>query len=95
MLPPSLPKARAVNCSIPGGTGTVRIFCNALFGRLDTEKGWTKQLHVEAIRNANTRRTRELGANTGFEQHWRLAAGSKSLALIGPIRAGERAYPKL
>jgi glucuronate isomerase len=37
------------------------------FGRWDAEKGWTKQLHVGALRNANTRRLRELGANTGFD----------------------------
>ncbi|HEY6182956.1 MAG TPA: glucuronate isomerase [Terriglobales bacterium] len=42
-------------------------FLMLFFGRLDAEKGWTKQLHVGAIRNANTRRTKELGPNTGFD----------------------------
>ena len=42
-------------------------FLMLFFGRLDAEKGWTKQMHVGAIRNANTRRTLELGANTGFD----------------------------
>ena len=37
------------------------------FGRLDAEKGWTKQLHLGALRNNNTRRFRELGADTGFD----------------------------
>ena len=37
------------------------------FGRWDAEKGWTKQLHVGALRSANTRRLRELGPNTGFD----------------------------
>jgi glucuronate isomerase len=37
------------------------------FGRLDTEKGWTKQLHLGALRNVNTRRTRELGVDKGFD----------------------------
>lgn len=36
-------------------------------GRLDAEKGWTKQLHLGALRNVNTRRTRELGADKGFD----------------------------
>jgi len=38
-----------------------------LFGRLDAEKNWTKQLHVGARRNNNTRRFRELGPDTGFD----------------------------
>ncbi len=38
-----------------------------LFGRWDAEKGWTKQLHLGALRNANTRRFRELGADVGFD----------------------------
>jgi len=37
------------------------------FGRLDAEKGWTKQLHLMARRNNNTRRFRELGPDTGFD----------------------------
>jgi glucuronate isomerase len=37
------------------------------FGRLDAEKGWTKQLHLGARRNGNTRRLRELGPDTGFD----------------------------
>ena len=37
------------------------------FGRLDSEKGWTKQLHVGALRSVNTRRTRELGTDKGFD----------------------------
>ncbi len=37
------------------------------FGRLDAEKGWTKQLHLGAYRSANTRRLREIGPDTGFD----------------------------
>jgi glucuronate isomerase len=38
-----------------------------LFGRLDAEKGWTKQLHLGARRNNNSRRVAELGPDTGFD----------------------------
>jgi len=38
-----------------------------VFGRLDAEKSWTKQLHLGARRNNNTRRYRELGADVGFD----------------------------
>ena len=37
------------------------------FGRLDAEKGWTKQLHIGARRNNNTRYYRELGPDIGFD----------------------------
>ena len=37
------------------------------FGRLDAEKGWTKQLHIGALRNVSTRRARELGRDKGFD----------------------------
>jgi glucuronate isomerase len=42
-------------------------FMMLFFGHLDAEKGWTKQLHLGARRNANTRRLKQLGADTGFD----------------------------
>jgi glucuronate isomerase len=38
-----------------------------LFGQLDAAKGWTKQLHLGARRNNNTRRLQELGPDVGFD----------------------------
>ena len=38
-----------------------------IFGRLDAEKGWTKQLHLGARRNNNSRRYREMGPDTGWD----------------------------
>jgi len=37
------------------------------FGHLDAEKGWTKQLHLGARRNANTRTLKSLGRDTGYD----------------------------
>jgi len=37
------------------------------FGRLDAEKGWTKQLHLGAYRNINTRMLRRLGRDIGCD----------------------------
>ena len=47
------------------------LFC----GHLDAEKGWTKQLHLGAHRNANTRMFKLLGRDTGFDSigDWRQA----------------------
>ncbi|WP_448248833.1 glucuronate isomerase [Thalassotalea agariperforans] len=37
------------------------------FGRMDAEKGWTKQLHLGAMRNNNSRMLKTLGPDTGFD----------------------------
>lgn len=37
------------------------------FGHLDASKGWTKQLHLGAMRNNNTRLLQQLGPDTGFD----------------------------
>lgn len=37
------------------------------FGRWDARKGWTKQLHLGALRNNNTRLLAKLGPDTGFD----------------------------
>jgi glucuronate isomerase len=42
-------------------------FMMLFFGRLDAEKGWTKQLHIGALRAVNTRAEVEFGSNTGFD----------------------------
>jgi glucuronate isomerase len=42
-------------------------FMMLYFGQLDAKRGWTKQLHLGAQRNNNTRRFRELGPDTGFD----------------------------
>jgi glucuronate isomerase len=42
-------------------------FLMLFYGRLDAEKGWTKQLHLGAWRGANSRKLAELGPDTGFD----------------------------
>jgi glucuronate isomerase len=37
------------------------------FGHLDADKGWTKQLHLGARRNANTRGLKLLGRDVGYD----------------------------
>jgi len=37
------------------------------FGRMDAERGWTQQLHLSALRNANSRVGGRLGPDTGFD----------------------------
>lgn len=60
-------------------------FLMLFFGRLDASRNWTKQLHLGAMRNVNTRRQRELGADTGYDSigDWPQAAAlSKYLDLL-------------
>ena len=42
-------------------------FMMLFFGRLDAERGWTKQLHLGALRSNNTRLLKQLGPDTGFD----------------------------
>jgi len=44
-----------------------RSFMMLYFGHLDAARGWTKQLHVGALRNNNPRKLRELGPDTGYD----------------------------
>ena len=42
-------------------------FMMLFFGRLDARRGWTKQLHLGALRSNNTRLLKQLGPDTGFD----------------------------
>jgi glucuronate isomerase len=42
-------------------------FLMLFFGQLDARRGWTKQLHLGALRNANTRKFKEIGPDSGFD----------------------------
>jgi len=60
-------RARSGGQVSPGEAAAYRGFMMIFFGHLDAEKGWTKQLHLGALRNNNTRLLRKLGPDTGFD----------------------------
>ncbi len=60
-------KARAGQAASPKEHARFASYLMLLFGIWDSERGWTKQLHIGARRNNNTRRFRELGPDTGFD----------------------------
>jgi len=60
-------RARGGQAATPEEQSRFASYLMLVFGRLDAEKGWTKQLHVGARRNASTRRFRELGPDVGFD----------------------------
>lgn len=51
-------------------------FMMLFFGRLDAHRGWAKQLHLGAQRNANTRAFKKIGPDAGFDAigDWRQGA---------------------
>ncbi|MBV9998294.1 MAG: glucuronate isomerase [Verrucomicrobia bacterium] len=44
-----------------------RSFMLRFFAELDADAGWTKQLHLGALRNTNRRRLAEFGPDTGYD----------------------------
>lgn len=42
-------------------------FLMVMFGELDAEKGWTKQLHLGPFRNVSSRMASQLGPDSGFD----------------------------
>jgi len=51
----------------PADTAKFQSRMMVFFGHLDAEKSWTKQLHLGALRNANTRMFRKMGPDTGWD----------------------------
>ncbi|HLH18499.1 MAG TPA: glucuronate isomerase [Bryobacteraceae bacterium] len=60
-------RARAGRAATPAEHARFAAHMMFVFGCFDAERGWTKQLHIGARRNNNTRRFRELGPDTGFD----------------------------
>ncbi len=60
-------RARAGQAASPAEQARFASYLMLEFGRMDAEKGWTKQLHIGARRNNNTRFFRQLGADVGFD----------------------------
>jgi glucuronate isomerase len=81
----------ALDSTEKGGlAGYLMIF----FGHLDARKGWTKQLHLGAYRDANTRMLARIGPNTGFDSigDWPQVA---SLAAYCDQLDGEGGLPQM
>jgi len=60
-------KARSGRPASPAEKELFASYMMLFFGRLDAEKGWTKQLHLGAKRNVNTLMYQLLGPDTGFD----------------------------
>ena len=60
-------KVRSGRPVSPRNAERFRTFMMMYFGELDAAKGWTKQLHLGALRSANSARFAGLGPDTGFD----------------------------
>ena len=69
-------------------------FMMLFFGRLDAEKGWTKQLHLGALRNVNGAARRKLGADTGYDTVGDFPQ-ARLLAAYLDLLAQENALPQM
>jgi glucuronate isomerase len=69
-------------------------FMMLFFGRLDAEKGWTKQLHLGALRSVNMRQLREIGPDTGFDNIGDWLQAERLCAYLDLLDR-ERALPKM
>jgi len=59
--------ARSGSAATPEQVAKFTWFMMLFFGRLDAERGWTKQLHLGAIRNNNARLLQRIGADAGVD----------------------------
>jgi glucuronate isomerase len=86
--------ARAGRAANPEQQKRFASFMMLFFGRLDAEKGWTKQLHLGALRNANTRMLSKLGPDTGFDSigDW---LQTEALGRYMDLLDQEKALPKM
>ena len=87
-------RARAGQAADPREQSQFASFLMLFFGRLDAEKGWTKQLHLGARRNVNTRMSAMLGPDTGYDSigDWRQV---DALAAYLDTLDRENALPKV
>ena len=60
-------KVRSGKKVSPEEQGRFASFLMLFFGHLDAKRGWTKQLHLGALRNNNARLLGALGPDTGFD----------------------------
>ena len=60
-------RARTGHAASPEEQHGFAAFLMLFFGRLDAEKGWTKQLHLGALRNVNTGALKTYGRDGGFD----------------------------
>jgi len=86
--------ARAGRAATPEEKEQFAFYLMVFFGQLDAAKGWTKQLHLGAFRNTNSRMLDCLGPDTGFDTIGDTQQGAALVTYLDAL-AREDAVPKL
>jgi len=87
-------RARAGHAATPQEQACFGSYMMLRFGHWDAEKGWTKQLHLGARRNANTRRFGEIGPDTGYDSIGDWPQADSLVAFLDRLDQ-EKALPKM
>ncbi len=69
------------------------VYMMLFFGKLDSDAGWTKQLHLGAMRNNNAWAFERLGPDTGFDSIGDYPQGEGLSAYLGTL-AGREQMPR-
>lgn len=87
-------KARSGKAATPEEKEKFSFYLMVFFGELDAAKGWTKQLHLGAHRNANSAMFGQLGPDSGYDT---IGDTSQGDALIHYLDAltGNNTLPKM
>ncbi len=87
-------QARAGNAATPEEKEKFSFYLMVFLGQLDAAKGWTKQLHLGAFRNTNTRMFQQLGPDAGFDTIGDARQGAALVKYLDAL-ACEGALPKI
>ncbi len=94
-IAPIFSKVRGGRLGTAGERMVWTAFLMVFFARLDAEKGWTKQLHLGALRNVNYSAFRFLGADTGFDAVGGFPQQAKKLAEFLDLLSQENCLPRM
>jgi glucuronate isomerase len=87
-------EARAGRAASPEAKERFAFYLMVFFGQLDAARGWTKQLHLGAYRNANRRMVERLGPDTGYDTIGDTPQGDALITYLDALTR-ERALPKV
>ena len=86
-------KARAGQAATREEHAQFATFLMIYFGHLDAEKGWTKQLHLGALRAVNSAGLKKIGPDTGFDSIGDFSQ-AETMGMYLDRLANENALPK-
>jgi glucuronate isomerase len=87
-------RARAGKAATAEEKEKFSFYLMVFFGQLDAAKGWTKQLHLGAFRNINSRMAARLGPDTGYDTIGDTPQGAALITYLDAL-ATAGALPKI